>query len=73
MPEMITTNDAQYAFDIVQTICKEVGPGLPGSFQERERAAILQKELESHLGAEHGVERRGAPADNIWPAQEEVQ
>ena len=55
MPEMITTNDAQYAFDIVQTICQEVGPGLPGSFQERERATILQKELESHLGAEHDV------------------
>jgi hypothetical protein len=28
-----------------------VGPGLPGSSQERERAAIIKKELESHLGA----------------------
>jgi len=50
MPEIITNNDAQYAFDIVKTICTEVGPGLPGSTQEWERAGIIQKELESHLG-----------------------
>jgi Peptidase family M28 len=51
MPETIAIQDAQYALDIVKTICKEAGPGLPGSTQERERAAILKKELESHLGA----------------------
>ena len=51
MPGVITDNDAQYAYDIVKTICTEVGPGLPGSSQERERAAILKGELESHLGA----------------------
>ncbi len=51
MPEIISNNDACYAFDIVKTICAEVGPGLPGTSQERERAAIIQKELESHLGA----------------------
>jgi hypothetical protein len=49
--ETITNDDARYAYDIVKTICTEVGPGLPGSSQERERAAIIQKELESHLGA----------------------
>lgn len=51
MPEIITNNDAQYAFDVVKAICTEVGPGLPGSPQERERAAMIKKELESHLGA----------------------
>jgi hypothetical protein len=51
MPEMIANGDAQYAFDIVKAICTEVGPGLPGSPQERERAAMIKKELESHLGA----------------------
>jgi hypothetical protein len=51
MPEMINAGDARYASDIVKAICTEVGPGLPGSTQERERAAILSKELESHLGA----------------------
>jgi Peptidase family M28 len=51
MAEIITSDDAHYAFDIVKTICTEVGPGLPGSSQERERAAIIEKELESHLGA----------------------
>jgi hypothetical protein len=55
MPEIITIDDAQYAFDIVKTICTEVGPGLPGSSQERERAAIIHKELGSHLGAENVV------------------
>jgi hypothetical protein len=51
MPEYVSNSDAQYAFDIVKTICTEVGPGLPGSSQERERAAILRKELVAHLGA----------------------
>ncbi len=51
MSEIITKDDAQYALDIVKTICTQVGPGLPGTSQERERAAILKKELESHLGA----------------------
>ena len=55
MLETITLDDAQYAFDIVKAICTEVGPGLPGSSQERERAAIMAKELESHLGAENVV------------------
>jgi hypothetical protein len=55
MTEAISNQDAQYAFDIVKKICTEVGPGLPGSPQERERAAILKNELESHLGAENVV------------------
>jgi hypothetical protein len=50
MPETITNQDAQYALDLVKAICTEVGPGLPGSSQERERAAMIKKELESHLG-----------------------
>ncbi len=53
MPEIITSQDAQYAFDLVSEICTQVGPGLPGSSQERERAAMIKKELESHLGAEN--------------------
>jgi hypothetical protein len=55
MSEIITGNDAQYAFDIVKKICTEVGPGLPGSSQERDRANIIKNELESHLGAENVV------------------
>lgn len=53
MQEVITTDDAQYALDIVKKICTEVGPGLPASPQERERAEILKKELEKHLDAEN--------------------
>lgn len=55
MPETIGDTDARYAFDIVKAICAEVGPGLPGSLQERQRAAVIRKELESHLGAGHVV------------------
>jgi hypothetical protein len=51
MPEMIASDDARYALDIVGAICTQVGPGLPGSPQERERAAMIEKEMESHLGA----------------------
>ncbi len=55
MPENITNDDAQYALDIVKAICAQVGPGLPATPQERERASMIKKELESHLGAENVV------------------
>jgi len=51
MDRTITHEDAQYAYDIVKRICSKVGPGIPGSCQERERAAIIARELEAHLGA----------------------
>lgn len=50
MSDTISINDADYALDLVKTICTEVGPGLPGSQQERDRAAIIRKELGSQLG-----------------------
>jgi hypothetical protein len=56
MPVEITNQDAQYAFDIVEKVCREVGPGLPASPQERERAAIIKKELQTHLGVDNVVE-----------------
>jgi hypothetical protein len=51
--EVIREDDARFALELVQAICAQVGPGLPGSPQERERAAMIQKELEAHLGAEN--------------------
>lgn len=53
MVEPISEIDAQYALELVKTICSQVGPGVAGTLQERERAAILQKELELHLGVEN--------------------
>jgi hypothetical protein len=50
MPGEITTQDAEYALDIVIKICTEVGPGLPGTSQECQRAEIIKNELETHLG-----------------------
>jgi len=55
MPVNIAVKDAQYALDIVRWICSRAGPGLPGTPQERERAAMIKKELETHLGADHVV------------------
>lgn len=52
-PESNIRNYAHYALEIVRTICTEVGPGLPGTHQEWERAIRIRKELESHLGAEN--------------------
>jgi hypothetical protein len=66
MPEIISNHDARYALDIVKTICTQVGPGLPGSPQERERAAILKKELESHLGAGNVVVEEFAVAPGAF-------
>ena len=50
MPGEITTQDAEYALELVKKICTEVGPGLPGTSQERQRAEVIKKELETHLG-----------------------
>ena len=50
-PAAIDTSDAQFALDLVKAICKDVGPGLPGTSKERERAAAIKKELEVHLDA----------------------
>lgn len=55
MAETISSEDAQYALELVKRICAEAGPGIAGSPQERQRAEILKKELESHLGAENVV------------------
>src|SRR5512141_1703999 len=55
MSGTISSDDARYAWEIVKTICTEVGPGFAGSSQERERAAMIKKELELHLGAENVI------------------
>lgn len=66
MPAIITLDDAGYAHDLVKAICLEVGPGLPGSSQERERAAVIARELESHLGAGHVAVEEFAVAPWAW-------
>ncbi|MEA4906114.1 MAG: M28 family peptidase [Anaerolineaceae bacterium] len=53
MPADISRDDAQYALELVEKICAQVGPGRPGSRQERERAAMVQEELAAHLGPEN--------------------
>ena len=52
MTPAVTSDDAQYALDLVKKICARVGPGLPGSPQERARAMIIKDELAGHLGAD---------------------
>ena len=53
LPEMVTEGDAQYALDVVRRICRDVGPGVPGTPQERKRVEIIRRELERYLGAEN--------------------
>ncbi len=53
MPAEISPEDAQYALDIVKSICDQVGPGLPATPQERARGEMIKKELERHLGEEN--------------------
>jgi len=55
MQEAITSEDARYALDLVKKICSEVGPGLPASPQERLRAGMIARELETQLGDENVV------------------
>lgn len=50
LPETITCDDASYCIGIVEAICTEVSPGLPGNPQVRSRANMLKPELELHLG-----------------------
>jgi hypothetical protein len=50
MPGEITTQDAEYALELVRKICTKVGPGLPGTPQERQRAELIKNELETYLG-----------------------
>jgi hypothetical protein len=44
---------AQYAVDLVRRICREVGPGVPSTPQERKRAEIIRRELERYLSLEN--------------------
>ena len=53
MPEILTSADAQYALDLVKAVCEQVGSGLPGTAQERGRAEVFRKELQTHLGSEN--------------------
>lgn len=50
-PGSIASAGASYALQIVERICAEIGPGVPGSAQERARAEVIRKELAAHLGA----------------------
>jgi len=68
MAAEITPHDAQYALDLVKRICAEVGPGLPGTPQERQRAAIIKKELEMHLGATNVTEEEFTLAPDAFLA-----
>jgi peptidase M28-like protein len=55
-PGVITEHDATFVLNLVRTICSDAGPGLPGTSQERQRGAIIRRELETCLGAENVFE-----------------
>jgi len=50
MAKNLDDSYSKYALSLVCKICSEVGPGAPGTPQEKARAAILKQEMESLLG-----------------------
>ena len=68
MAESVGLADAEYALSLVRKICAEVGPGLPGTPQERQRAAIIKKELEIHLGPGNVAEEEFSLAPDAFLA-----
>ncbi len=53
MTAQISRSDAMYALELVESICVEIGPGLPGTPQEKKRAEFIKEELAAHLGEDH--------------------
>jgi hypothetical protein len=49
----VTGADADYMFGVIKKICTEVGPGIPCSPQEEQRAMILKEEMEKLVGPEN--------------------
>lgn len=50
--ELVSEVDARYAIDLVGRICRDVGPGVPGSLQERKRAEIIRRTGKTPRGRE---------------------
>ena len=60
--EIVTEGDARDALDLVSRICREVGPGVPGSPQERKRAEIIRRELEPLHSSRSRFRSRWSPS-----------
>ena len=58
--------DTSYAYAVVDEICARVGPGMPGTLQEHERADVVRRELEKHLGEDHVVTEPFSVAPWAW-------
>lgn len=41
----ITSDDVDYAYDFINDVCEQVGPGVPASPQERARADLIHEKL----------------------------
>lgn len=52
MKESFLKDEARYIIDLVKKICTKVGPGIPCSPQEKDRAMIIREELEKTVGPE---------------------
>ncbi len=50
MPDEVQRQDAEYALRVVERVCREAGPGVPCSPEERARAEILREEMARLLG-----------------------
>ncbi|HSN26849.1 MAG TPA: M28 family peptidase [Kofleriaceae bacterium] len=59
-------DDVKYAYAVVDEICARVGPGMPGTLQEHQRADVIRRELERHLGGDHVVTEPFSVAPWAW-------
>jgi hypothetical protein len=53
MAGYVRDDDVDYMFDLIKRICTEVGPGNPGSLQEKARARIMASEFRKSCGRDN--------------------
>lgn len=61
MDENLIQEKSEFAYNLVKTICTEIGPGCPGSQQEFKRAIFLKNELEKFMDSVEVEEFECAP------------
>lgn len=49
----IFDREVAYMFGFIKRICTEIGPGIPCSPQERQRALVIKEEMQATLGADN--------------------
>ena len=65
MANEVSDEDLEYAYQLIKQICTEIGPGAPGTAQERQRAQFIQQELEKLVDTVAVEEFTCSPATHL--------